>query len=81
LGLVSSIKFVDEVRSYTTESSLVELLQEINPDVRILGADHEGKKFTGYELNIKYVFNSRDHGFSTSELRKRVYNAEKNRLI
>ena len=81
LGLVSSIKFVDEVRSYTTESSLVELLQEINPDVRILGADHKEKKFTGHELEIKCIFNSRDHGYSTSELRKRVYNAEKNKLI
>ena len=81
MGFVSSIKFVDEVRSYTTESSLVELLQEINPDVRILGADHKEKKFTGYELEIKCIFNSRDHGYSTSELRKRVYNAEKNKLI
>jgi len=81
LGLVSSIKFVDEVRSYTTENSLIDLLKEINPDVRILGADHKEKNFTGHELDIKCIFNSRDHGYSTSELRKRVYNAEKNRLI
>ena len=81
LIMIKAIKFVDEVRSYTTESSLIDLLKEINPDVRILGADHKGKKFTGDELNIKCVFNSRDHGYSTRELRKRVYNAEKNRLI
>ena len=81
LGLVSSIKFVDEVRSYTTESSLIDLLKKINPDVRILGADHKGKHFTGYELNIKCIFNSRDHGYSTSELRKRVYIAEKDRSM
>ena len=81
LALVRSIKFVDEVRSYTTESSLIDLLKKINPDVRILGADHKGKHFTGHELNIKCIFNSRDHGYSTSELRKRVYNAEKDRSI
>ena len=78
LGLVSSIKFVDEVKSYNTESDLVDMLKEVNPDIRILGADHEGTKFTGYELSsIKTVFNSRDHGYSTSELRRRVYEAEK----
>ena len=77
LGLVSSIKFVDEVRSYTTENSLIDLLKEINPDVRILGADHKEKNFTGHELDIKCIFNSRDHGYSTSELRKRIYKAEK----
>ena len=80
LGLVGSIKFVDEVRSYTTESSLINLLKEINPDVRILGADHKNKKFTGDELDIKCIFNSRDHGYSTSELRKRVYSSEKKKI-
>ena len=77
LGLVSSIKFVDEVKSYSTESSLIDMLKEINPDVRILGADHKGKEFTGHNLDIKCIFNSRDHGYSTSELRRRVYEAEK----
>ena len=78
LGLVSSIKFVDEVRAYNTELDLVNILKAINPNVRILGADHKGTKFTGYELSsIKVVFNSRDHSYSTSELRKRVFDSEK----
>ena len=77
LGLVSSIKFVDEVKPYDTESDLVDILKEVNPDVRILGADHKGTEFTGKDLPIKYVFNSRDHGYSTSELRKRVVDSEK----
>jgi glycerol-3-phosphate cytidylyltransferase len=81
LGVVNSIKFVDEVKPYNTEEDLVCVLKEINPDIRILGADHAGTKFTGYELSsIKVVFNSRDHGYSTSELRKRVYNAEKKKI-
>ena len=72
------MKFVDEVISYDTEADLIEILKKVEPDVRILGADHKGTQFTGYELPIKCIFNSRDHGFSTSELRKRVYEAEKN---
>ncbi len=79
LGIVNSIRFVDEVKPYDTESDLIKMLKEVNPDVRILGADHEGTEFTGHELNIKCVFNSRDHGYSTSELRKRVFESEKNK--
>jgi glycerol-3-phosphate cytidylyltransferase len=79
-GVVESLRYVDEIRLYDRESDVVDLLKEIKPDVRILGADHEGTKFTGHNLPIKCVFNSRDHGFSTSELRKRVYLAEKEKI-
>ena len=80
MGIVSSLKFVDEVIPYNTESDLIKVLKEVNPDVRILGADHEGTEYTGYELPIKCIFNTRDHGYSTSELRKRVYEAEKKKI-
>jgi glycerol-3-phosphate cytidylyltransferase len=79
-GIVESLRYVDEIRLYNRESDVVDLLKEIKPDVRILGADHEGTKFTGHDLPIKCVFNSRDHGFSTSELRKRIYSAEKEKI-
>ena len=79
IGIVSSLKFVDEVVTYDTEADLIEVLKKIQPDVRILGADHEGKPFTGHELPIKCIFNSRDHGYSTSELRIRVFEAEKSK--
>ena len=79
-GVVESLRYVDEIRLYDRESDVVDLLKEIKPDVRILGADHEGTEFTGHDLPIKCVFNSRDHGFSTSELRKRVYLAEKEKI-
>ena len=55
------------------------MLKEVNPDVRILGADHQGTEFPGHELPIKCIFNSRDHGYSTSELRKRIFESEKNK--
>tara|TARA_Y200000002_G_scaffold99434_1_gene80623 strand:+ start:108 stop:530 length:423 start_codon:yes stop_codon:yes gene_type:complete len=79
VGIISSLKFVDEVVTYDTEADLIEVLKKIQPDVRILGVDHEGTPFTGHELPIKCIFNSRDHGYSTSELRKRVFEAEKSK--
>ena len=79
-GIVESLRYVDEIRFYDRESDLVDLLKEIKPDVRILGADHKGTEFTGHDLPIKCIFNSRDHGFSTSELRQRVYLTEKEKI-
>ena len=74
--MVKAIKWVDEVRFYDTENDLCELLKEINPDVRVVGADWQGKQFTGCELPVRVYFNSRDHDWSTSDLRDRVYQAE-----
>ena len=76
LIMVRSIKWVDNVVFYDTEAELYDLLETTMPDVRIVGADWKGKEFTGHDLDIKTVFNSRDHGYSTSELRRRIFNAE-----
>ena len=66
-------KYVDKILTYNTEQDLFNLLKELKPDVRFLGADHKGKPFTGDDLNIKIIFNSRDHSFSSTNLRKRIY--------
>jgi len=76
ISMVNAIRYVDEVVLYDTEIDLVELLIRLNPDVRIVGADWQNKKFTGHNLPIPVVFNTRNHNYSTSELRRRVYEAE-----
>ena len=67
---------IDKVIFYETEDDLLLLLKKIKPDVRIIGSDWRGKQFTGHNLPIKIYFNSRDHTWSTSNLRNRIYNAE-----
>jgi len=76
ISMVNAIRYVDEVVLYDTELDLVELLIRLNPDVRIVGADWQNKEFTGHNLPIPVVFNTRNHNYSTSELRRRVYEAE-----
>lgn len=78
---IKGCKYIDEIVEYTTEDELYELLLKINPDVRILGSDWEGKEYTGHNLDIPIYFHNRNHDYSTSNLRKRVYNAELNKLI
>jgi glycerol-3-phosphate cytidylyltransferase len=78
---LSSCRFVDEVVVYQTERDLVDLLLILPVDVRILGVEYENKDFTGkkecLERGIELVFNSRDHSFSSSSLRKRVTESER----
>ncbi len=76
MTVLRGIKWVDEIRTYSTEEDLYEMIALMAPDVRILGADWRGKEYTGHDLNIKVYFNTRSHGWSTSDLRKRVYEAE-----
>ena len=69
---LQAIRWVDDVKIYQTEQELIEWLTLENFDVRIIGADYKNKPFTGDDLPIEVVYNSRDHKFSTSELRNRV---------
>ena len=71
-----AVRYVDEIVEYNTEKELYALLQSIDPAVRIIGIDHEGEDFTGHDLPIKVYFNSRDHTWSSEELRMRVYRRE-----
>ena len=74
--MMKAIKYVDEVVLYDSESGLIKLLTQINPHVRVVGHDWKGKAFTGHELPIQIYYNSRDHEWSTSNLRKRIYESE-----
>lgn len=82
---LAACRYVDEVVVYQTEQDLIDLLLILPIDVRILGVEYQGKDFTGkhecFSRNIDLVFNSRDHSFSSSSLRKRVAWAESQRLL
>ena len=70
---VSACKYVDEVMIYDTESDLLDILEETQWDVRILGEEYKDKYFTGRDETFdRCYFNKRPHNFSSSELRERV---------
>lgn len=79
LTQLGAVKYVDQIYIYQTEADLMELLQNLPIDRRIVGMDHYGKDFTGLEwcLNnkIDIYYNRRDHSFSTTELRQRIVDA------
>lgn len=75
---VSSCRHVDEVIPVGSEQDIVDLILTINPDIRIVGEEYKDKEHTGKGLCAIH-YNQRRHSFSTSSLRKRVYEAEVNK--
>lgn len=76
---LSAVKYVDEIICYATEKDLEDILQMFPIAVRILGDEYKNKDFTAREIckqrGIRLYFNTRDHRFSSSDLRKRVIEA------
>lgn len=77
---LKACSFVDEVVPYATEQDLEDILRSFKIDVRILGDEYKEKNFTGRtyceEKGIELYYNSRDHRFSSSGLRKEVVEKE-----
>lgn len=69
---LAAVKYIDEIVIYNTERDLIDLLLSLPIDVRIIGEEYRDKEFTGKELPIEMVYNSRKHSFSSTSLRKRV---------
>lgn len=76
---LDACKYVDQVVVYATEKELRDILLSYPIDVRILGEEYRDKEFTGFDIPTEFYFNKRRHSFSTSELRQRVIEAEKDR--
>lgn len=77
---VSACKYVDDVIVYNTEKELEDILLTFPIDVRIMGEEYKDRNFTGKEIcekrKIQIYFNKRDHYFSSTDLRTRVFEAE-----
>lgn len=77
---LSATRYVDEIVVYQTEKDLEDILLTLPIDVRILGVEYADKNFTGRDIcverGIRLIYNKRDHSFSSSNLRKRVAEAQ-----
>ena len=70
---VAACRYVDEIIVYSTEAQLLDILERVDWDVRILGEEYRDNEFTGREETLgRCYFNQRPHTFSSTELRDRV---------
>jgi len=69
-------RYVDEIILYNTEEELLDILKTVRWDIRIIGQDYSGKNFTGKSLcsieSGNLYYNKREHGLSSTSLRKRI---------
>lgn len=73
LEMIEAIKYIDEHFVYTTEEELYAWLQNNDWDVRILGSDWRGAKYTGHDIKKGEVyFHKRTHDLSSTEIRRRL---------
>jgi glycerol-3-phosphate cytidylyltransferase len=67
--VLMSCQYVDEVVTYSDEEELLKLIEFYKPDLRILGDDYIGKRYTGDHLPIDVIYTTRSHGWSTTKLK------------
>ena len=72
IEILSSIRYIDDIKVYTYEEELIKLLEDNKFNIRFLGDDYIGKSFTGIELNIDIYYVKRDHGWSTTKFKKLI---------
>ena len=72
-------KFVDEIVPYVSEQDLEDILRAFKLDVRIIGDEYKDKAFTVRDYcetkGVELYFNTRNHRFSSSGLRKQIKTA------
>jgi glycerol-3-phosphate cytidylyltransferase len=81
---LQACKYVDEILVYETEQDLENLLRTQTIHIRFLGDEYKTKPFTGKQYcldkGIELYYHEREHPYSSSSLRKRIYEAEKKRM-
>lgn len=71
--------YVDKIIPYTTEKELLDILQSQDINIRFVGEEYQDIEFTGRRecaVDMEIHYNKRRHSFSSTELRKRVFDAE-----
>ena len=70
--VLNSLKQIDQIITYKTESDLYKILMNKKIDVRFLGDDYKDKSFTGDDLDIPIHYLDRSHGWSTTKFKKLI---------
>lgn len=73
-------KYVDEIIPYVLEQDVEDILRSFEIKVRIIGEEYRNLDFTGKEYclkkGIEIFYNSRDHRFSSTEIKTRLENKQ-----
>jgi glycerol-3-phosphate cytidylyltransferase-like family protein len=76
--ILRSLRNVDDVVYYHTENQFHDFLKSGEYDMRFLGSDYIDGSYTGIDIHIPIVWLSRDHGYSTTKLKTKIYQSIEN---
>ena len=69
-------RYVDEIIPYVNEQDVNDILRSYKIDVRIIGEEYKNIDFTGKDYclkkGIEIYYNSREHRFSSTEIKTRL---------
>tara|TARA_B110000003_G_scaffold245459_1_gene255257 strand:- start:1163 stop:1567 length:405 start_codon:yes stop_codon:yes gene_type:complete len=73
---IKGSKYVDEIIPYVKEQDVQDILRSFKIDVRIIGEEYKTIDFTGKKYckkkGIEIYYNSREHRFSSTEIKTRL---------
>lgn len=72
-----AISYIDLLFPFESEQDLRDSLLLIRPDIRFAGVEYKDTNYTAKDLDIEMFFNTRQHSFSSSELRQRIVDKAK----
>ena len=75
---ISSIKGIDSVVSFGSDSELITRIIEWEPDIMVIGSDYKGKKIIGAEYINEIIFFPRSSSSTTGLVEKIITEHEKN---
>tara|TARA_B100000427_G_C15069796_1_gene403686 strand:- start:51 stop:455 length:405 start_codon:yes stop_codon:yes gene_type:complete len=70
--ILNSLKQIDRITTYKTESDLYDILMNEKIDIRFLGDDYKDRSFTGDDLDLPIHYLDRSHGWSTTKFKKLI---------
>ncbi len=80
---LQACRYVDEILVYETEFDLLQLLKTQTIHIRFLSEEYLNRDFTGKQYcidnGIELHYHKRQHAYSSSELRQRTFELEKNK--
>lgn len=75
--ILLSIKYIDDIIVYKSEDEFLDHLRSGKYDLRFLGDDYSDGSYTGLDIDVDIMFVDRGHGYSTTNIKKRIYESLK----
>lgn len=66
--MLMNLKSVDEVRFFSTDKELEDLVKSVKPDIMIVGSDWKGKSVIGSYYSAELKFFDRIDGYSSTKI-------------